>query len=492
MYKKYTKNKENFGAPCALCYGSFKVIHPGHLAYLKMARSLASSVVVVVRHESSMSQIRENLLHLDLVDHVLVMDESAELAAIVRELSPRYVVLGEEFRDGDRKKEVVGVDEVVGEYGGELIFAHSGRGNIKLPIEHESNSATKWVYPISDSFAEYFRATGFSQTRFEHVLSNMNGVRVLVFGDLIVDEYKECRILGLSSEAPIPVVTTTSEQRFIGGAGVIAKLIPHLGGSCTFASIVGTDSIADEVRESLSCLKELELYFLDDESRKTTLKTRYVAGAQKLLRVSSLDSHNISTALEKKMIGWLNSNIDRFDAVIVSDFSYGVVTPPVINHLIKLKREYDFVLAGDSQTGSQIGYLGKFRGFDLLTPNELEARQSVSGSSGTIEVVANQLKRDLAPGHLMVTLGRDGFLSYNDTYCMRERDYVPAAFVEAFDPAGCGDSLLSIATICQASGVSRMDGLVLCGLVSGLASQSRGATGVDIANLRNLVQVLER
>ena len=154
-------------------------------------------------------------------------------------------------------------------------------------------------------------------------------LKLIVIGDSIVDEYSACEALGMSAEAPVIVVKEIDQEKFIGGAAIVATHIASLGSESNYISIIGNDEEGRWLKNQLNKNNVTSKLFLD-KNRKTTFKKRYVVENQKLFRVSRLDDHYISEKITTQIINYLNNFSTEIDGIIISDFVYGLITEELI------------------------------------------------------------------------------------------------------------------------------------------------------------------
>jgi rfaE bifunctional protein kinase chain/domain len=213
---------------------------------------------------------------------------------------------------------------------------------------------------------------------------------VLVIGDTIVDRYVACDPVGLSNEAPVVVVKEMQSRDYVGGAAIVAAHVVSLGGACTYLSVVGSDEPGSYVDKELAVLG-VKSDLIQDDTRPTTFKLRYLVENQKLFRVSRLKEHNVSKVVENYLIDCIWKMAPDLTGVVVSDFVYGVITPRILEVLSQVAEKYNVLLFGDLQCSSQIGNVGKFVNFDLLSPTEREVRIALNNQDDGIEHIANLL-----------------------------------------------------------------------------------------------------
>ncbi|MEO1945445.1 MAG: PfkB family carbohydrate kinase, partial [Candidatus Thioglobus sp.] len=241
-----------------------------------------------------------------------------------------------------------------------------------------------------DKFNEVCQKHNITLKKLQDRLANFSNTKLLVIGDTIVDHYVACDALGMSAEAPVLVVKELENREFIGGAAIVALHTRALGSNCHYISVVGEDSQASLVSETLSN-QGIKADLFSDPSRPTTYKTRYIVENQKLFRVSRIKDHKISKEIEDKIVEKITLLAPKLDGIMISDFVYGVITNKILESITKLSEQFGIKLYGDLQCSSQVGKVSKFSGFDLITPTEKESRIALEDNESGIEWIANTL-----------------------------------------------------------------------------------------------------
>ena len=167
------------------------------------------------------------------------------------------------------------------------------------------------------------------------ILNKFSGSRVLVIGDLIVDEYIACDALGMSQEDPSIVVTPVLNELFIGGAGIVSGHAAAMGAKVTYLTVAGRDASADYATETLASYDVKAKLFVDD-SRPTTLKQRFRTGTKTQLRVSHLKHHDIEIPLQNKILDEVKLLIRKLDLLVFSDYNYGCLPQPLVDSIIEI------------------------------------------------------------------------------------------------------------------------------------------------------------
>lgn len=313
------------------------------------------------------------------------------------------------------------------------------------------------------------------------LIDNFVGKRILVLGDLIVDEYRDCEAIGKSAESPTIVVKEKKIDRYIGGAGIIALHLKALGAEPFLVSVIGNDKLGKYGFDSLRSVN-LESLILFDCGRETTLKIRYISDNHKLLRVSHLSEKLIEEKFEDEIINRikLSNKKNKLDGIIISDFNYGVVTPKILKSIKAFALRNKIKIFGDSQTSSQYGDIKKFSNFTMITPNEIEARRALGDNYSEVPVLADKLLKSLNVENIVITLGHNGLFAKNKS----EFIALPAFGGEAKERMGAGDSFLSCASLALCSGASIKEAVMLGSMMAAVKIGIIGNIPVGVAQLK--------
>ena len=485
----------------AMCFGQFNVIHPGHLRYLKLARSHGSKLVVAVEGDVNLSTGHQSvsfpemaraeaLEALELVDQIVILD-SGKLDDLVRIIRPAALVLGKEYESEDldieRKRKIASALTVLGEYGGEIFYEagqiHYASGDIFRATQHDLE-VERWK-----QFKAAVDHQGIDLKNLFERLKVAQNRKLLVLGDTIVDSYIACDPIGMSNEAPVVVVKELESKDFLGGAAIVAAHVAALGAHCEFISVVGIDDEANLVRSKL-IEADVCANLAEDNSRPTTFKIRYLVENQKLFRVSRLNEHSLSKKIEDKLIDKIYDLAPSLDGILVSDFVYGVVTPKVIQALKESAKRYNLPLFGDVQCSSQLGDVSKFTNFTLISPTEREARVALNNQDDGVEHVVNLLMEKTLASNCVMKLGAAGFIVYGreNSDGSRMREHFPALNANPIDVTGAGDSMLAAMSVALTCKLTIMEAAALACCMCALAVETVGNLPITYAKLREYIK----
>ena len=444
--------------------GTFNVLHPGHLRLLKFAKANGVRLVVGVltdRVAGSAAHVPQDF-RLEavkmngLVDEAFLVDSAVE--EVILKLKPALVVKGKEHKSHENPEQ-----KAVDSYGGKLLFSSGDVVFSSLDlIRREMASQEQKSISLPKQFMSRRKVTAKSLI---DVMQKFKGLKVVVVGDVIVDEYISCDPLGMSEEDPTIVVTPISSRTFIGGAAIVAAHASSLGASVKFFSVVGDDASAKFCRDELSKFG-VDHHLLVDDSRPTTLKQRFRSRSKTLLRVSHLAQRSIDESFQNELAAKLAKACSDADLLIFSDFNYGTLPQGVVDQVTAIAAKNKTKIVADSQSSSQIGDISRFKNVDLLTPTEREARLALRNTEDGLVVIAELVCVAANAGAAIVKLGEQGVLLHARKGKTFETDQIPALNSAPQDVAGAGDCMLVASSLALTVGANMWE----AGLLGSLAA----------------------
>ena len=310
------------------------------------------------------------------------------------------------------------------------------------------------------------------------LLPRLRGRRIVVVGDVFLDEYVVGRATRLSREAPIPVLEF--ERRFYlpGGAANPSNNVVALGGVARQVGVVGDDEAGQQLLQKLREAGIDTTGVVTDPSRPTTTKTRIVAQGslrfpQQLARIDHLNRQPVGEDVERALVAHLETLMPQADAVLVSDYRTGVVSEAVVAAVLNAARRYERLASVDSQ-----GNLHKFHAFDLVKCNHAEA-QAVTGrtlsSEDDFQRTGETLLEELEAQAVVITRGPEGMSLMGTGSLFQEYTHLPAANrSEVFDVTGAGDTVIAVLTLVLAAGVDLLAAARLANYAAGLVVRKLG------------------
>jgi bifunctional ADP-heptose synthase (sugar kinase/adenylyltransferase) len=478
-----------------MCHGVFDVVHPGHVRHLLYAKSKAEILVASITadkhitkglHRPHVTQdLRAvNLAAFEMVDYVII-DRNDKPLANIETIQPDYFAKGFEYNATGLAPKTAEEAKVVEAYGGEVIFTP---GDIVY-----SSTALINLAPPSVKLETLQILMERNELTFDHlrdVLDRMAGVQVHVVGDTIVDSYTHCAMVGGQTKTPTMSVLYERRTDYVGGAGVVAKHLTAAGAKVTFSTVLGDDALKDFV---LSDLKSagIDVRAVIDASRPTVNKNAIVVGGYRLLKVDTLDNRSISDSILGSLAEALRSTCS--DAVVFSDFRHGMFNRRTIPELIKAMPDGIYRVA-DSQVASRWGNITDFKNFDLITPNEREARFALADQDSGIRPLASSLYDEAQCKLLILKLGERGVLACRDAdHESLDSFFVIDSFVDNLvDAVGAGDALLAYATLAMLVSKSDAIATILGTIAASCECERDGNIPIATEDVRTKIASVER
>lgn len=310
------------------------------------------------------------------------------------------------------------------------------------------------------------------------LLNEFKSKRILVIGDVMIDEYMLGKVYRVSPEAPVPIINLSKEEQRLGGAANVALNLQALGATPVLCSVVGNDKKGDDL---LSLLKGREMPvngIVKSKNRVTTVKTRVIGNNQHLLRIDAEDTHPLSAEEEVSFLEKVKQVLtaEKIDAVIFEDYNKGLLTPKVIDTLVKLTRNLGIPSAVDPKRENFLAY----KNVTLFKPNLKELREGV-GINCTFQQTElfheaiSRLETELENEITFVTLSEHGVFIKKDN----DQFHAPAHIRNIADVSGAGDTVISVATLCLSAGCSIETIAELSNLAGGLVCESSGVVSID-------------
>ena len=296
------------------------------------------------------------------------------------------------------------------------------------------------------------------------LLKAIRGRRVLVLGDVMLDEFIWGKVVRISPEAPVPVVEVTSQSFHLGGAGNVAANVRSLGGSAVLAGVIGEDAAGDRVRFSLAEAGVEPALAVSPGGRPTTVKTRIIAHNQQVVRADREQSDEIPDGLEAAVLAGSRSALGSCQAVVVSDYQKGVVTAGLMKRLLPLARRLRIPVLVDPK----VPHFARYRRVDVVTPNQLEAEQATGRrirSDDDLAAAGRRILSMLRCGAVLITRGEHGMSLFERA---RRPLHIPTAAREVFDVTGAGDTVIATLALALSAGARLPEAAVLANYAAGV------------------------
>lgn len=433
-----------------MCHGVFDVVHPGHVRHFMYAKSKGDILIASTTADFHNSKgtyrphIPEklravNIAAFEAVDYVLI-DPNAKPLENIAYLQPDYFAKGYEYVANGMPPKTAEEAVVVESYGGEIlftpgdyVFSSSAFINMAAP-ELQLEKLAILMSSEGISFADLFAC-----------IRKFAALKVHVVGDLIVDSFTYATMIGGQTKSPTMSVLYEKRVDYVGGAGVVAKHLRAAGAEVVFTTVMGNDQFKDFALQDLEAAG-VECLAVIDQTRPTTNKNAIIVKDYRLLKIDTLDNLTISDHILNQFVE--NIKTIACDAIICSDFRHGIFNKRTIPTLIGAIPEKIFKVA-DSQVASRWGNITEFKNFDLVTPNEREARFSMADQDSGIRALASNLYDATQCKTLMLKLSERGIVTCkNGNHTSLDSFVVLDSFAQhVIDPVGAGDALLAYSTL---------------------------------------------
>ncbi len=311
------------------------------------------------------------------------------------------------------------------------------------------------------------------------LVTSLAGKRVLVVGDVMLDEYIWGAVRRVSPEAPVPVVETQRRTFVPGGAANAANNVVSLGGRALLGGVVGADAAADHLRDTLRQQDVRTDGLVVEPGRPTTCKTRVVAHHQQIVRVDHEQRGPLSPAAEQRLLAWVEETLPAVDACILSDYGKGVVSPELAGRLLDLARRANRPVVVDPKGADCL----KYRGATVVKPNLHEAERFTRTEVQTdadLLTVGGQLLEMLDGTAVLITRGAHGMSLFR---AGRPVVHIPSVARDVFDVTGAGDTVIGTLALALAAAVPLERAADLANRAAGVAVSKVGTAPVTHAEL---------
>lgn len=308
---------------------------------------------------------------------------------------------------------------------------------------------------------------------------------VLVVGDTMVDKFIWGKVVRISPEAPVPVVEVTKETEVLGGAANVANNITALGGKAFIVSAIGEDITGKTLIEMLS-EKDINYdYLVYSSHRPTIIKTRIIAASQQVVRVDKEVKGIFERSIELKIVKNIEETIPKANAVIISDYGKGVVSPIVLKKTIALARKYKIPVTVDPK----IDRFKKYKKITTMTPNEKEAIEGMGlkniKTDKDIAVLGKKILKTLGSNSVVITRGEKGMTLIEPNNRITN---IPTRAKEVYDVTGAGDTVISTMTLALAAKADLLSAAEIANFAAGIVV---GKLGTATTNPQELEEVVK-
>lgn len=336
-------------------------------------------------------------------------------------------------------------------------------------------------------------------THYRHILNRFSKKKILVIGDVILDKYIRGSVSRISPEAPVPIVLEKETFFNPGGASSVAHNISSLGGKVTVVGRIGFDQEGRILKKELKKNKINTDAIFEDRLYPTILKTRIMAHHQQVIRLDREDTSKGSETVNENILKFIEKNVSKFDAVIISDYGKGMITSELIHKVCQVCRAKKKIVTVDPK----VEHFSFYQGVTCITPNLKEAENAIrnikiTSKTPTLDVDSDKLKdeetiekagwellRYLRLESLLITLGEHGMKLFETG---KKVVTIHTKAKEVFDVTGAGDAVISVFTLALTAGATKAQAADIANFAAGVVVGKMGAVPVE---KDELVEVLK-
>ena len=335
--------------------------------------------------------------------------------------------------------------------------------------------------------------------KFKQIIRRFNKSKILILGDVILDEFIWGDVARISPEAPVPVVWSKRRSFMPGGAANVANNIRTLSGKVILIGVVGKDESATILKRELSKRKIDISGIFTQPQRHTTVKTRIIAGHQQVVRVDWEHTEAISRSINSKIYNFVRKKLKECDAIIVEDYGKGVINASLILQIISLARKMGKIVIVDPKEE----HFQFYQRVTSITPNRKEMENAIRDlkikdnhnrfplnkdrltTDRDIDNAGREVLKYLSLDSLLITLGESGMRLFQKG---GKITHIPTRAQEVFDVSGAGDTVISTFSLSLAAGAKRLEAAHLANFAAGIVV---GKIGVATVTQKELLKAVE-
>ncbi len=492
------------GKKIVQCHGCFDIVHPGHVRHLRQAKAMGDLLLVTITGDSLISkgsgrplipqELRaENLAALDFVDWV-VIDEHPTAAELLEVTRPDLYVKGREYETNNDPR-FQAERQTVERHGGAVVFSS---GDVVFSSTALIAAMDHSVDPFHKRLSQLTRQAELQVPALNQLVASFAGKRVVVVGETILDTYVMCDRPEVAGESPIMTLRPVERRQYDGGAAIIARHLAALGARPVLVTALPDTDEGTALRHRLIA-QGIEVRSITATANLPE-KQRFLVGSQKVMKIDLVESVPLDAAHQERLLklaeetARASTSTQSCHAAIIADFGLGLLTPTLLTKLCRTLRKHANIMTGD--VSGRRSSLRSMRSMDLLCPSESELRDAMRLYGEGLPLVAWNLMQETRTRNTIITMGADGLIGFDrlpdpaanqDGWQSRLKgEHVPALCPLALDPLGCGDALLSTATVALASGASLLQASFLGACAAGIEVERLGNIPISATDLRRM------
>jgi len=310
--------------------------------------------------------------------------------------------------------------------------------------------------------------------------------RILVLGDIIMDEYIWGNVNRISPEAPVPVVEVEQETKMLGGAANVIRNMATLGAKPVLCGVVGDDNTGEEILSAMAHMGLNTDGVISERGRPTSIKSRIVAHNQQVVRFDRESRAEARPESIQKLLDYIGENIDTIDAIVISDYGKGLISGRLMMGMRELCQSASggkIIMAVDPKTGN----FEYYKGVDVITPNHYEAGIFCGfeiSDEDTLKQAGNQIVTTLDCRAVLITQGKHGMTLFEKH---GETSHIPTVAKKVFDVTGAGDTVIGTISLGLAAGLDLKSAAILANFAAGIVVAEIGTSAVRADELKKAI-----
>lgn len=316
------------------------------------------------------------------------------------------------------------------------------------------------------------------QEHIRELFRSFNNLNVLIIGDVMLDNYVWGKVSRLSPEAPVPIVTVEKKEKRLGGAANVALNVQALGANPILCSVIGADNEGLAFLELLKKQKLSQKGILKSRNRPTTVKTRIIGNNHQLVRVDEESEEDISPNETQNLLTLINYIIhhDKIDVIIFEDYNKGLITPKLIQKVVEFSKQKNIPVCVDPKKKNFHAY----KSVTLFKPNLKEFREGLKLDADELSIqelqkLVSHYRVKQKINSILVTLAERGIILNTKT----DKIYIQAHIRKIADVSGAGDTVISVAALCEAMRCEPFLTAALANLAGGLVCEEVGVVPIN-------------
>ena len=477
--KQTLDHQRNQGKKIVQCHGVFDLIHPGHIKHLEAAKKFGDLLVISITCDEFVNKgpgrpifnetIRaETLAALETVDFVTINYAPTAVPAL-EIIQPDFYVKGQDYKDAaeDLTGEILNEKRAAEKNGGQLVFTDE--------IQFSSSNLINRFIPDEDqNLADYMQNLRKLITfdRLKELFKRIESLRVMVIGDIILDEYQFVKALGKASKSATITAKLLDRELYAGGILAVANHVADFVSEVSLITCYGLNQEGNYfsfIRDHLH--KNVKLHAVQVNSRPTTLKRRFLDPIfkQKMFEVIEIDDSPLTNDIKNLLMHEIQQNLSRHDMIIVTDFGHGILDQELI-HFICKQDKYLCVNAQTNSANIGFNFITQYPRCDYFSIDLEEAQLAMHDKVSSVPTLHRHLMKKLNAGAGAITLGSKGSLVGN----LEKTAAVPALSREIVDTIGAGDAYLAITSLMAKIGANVEEIAFVGNAVGAMASKILG------------------